>query len=286
MQTLYVDVYFFINFTVDLLALYFASRFSKIPIGIYRLIAASFIGAIYAVLGIILINNELYMYPISLIVIIAVVFIVCKGVSIYRKFKYTFAFLLFQLIIGGVVYFGYCALDRVFKSEDYISSGGENKKLLILSIIVLLSIGVLRMIIVMFGNTRSEKSVRLEIEYNKSKSVIDAFVDSGNLAVNPMDKTPVMLITENIGEKIFGKDLYEIENPFESKYNIRKRVSVIPVSFGENKRILYGIKPDSVKLICKNKIEKISLVIAIDKEGNGYGGYGALIPLSALDDVL
>ena len=38
MQTLYIDVYFLINFTVDLIALHLASEFSKIEIKGLRLI--------------------------------------------------------------------------------------------------------------------------------------------------------------------------------------------------------------------------------------------------------
>ena len=50
MKTLYVDVYFLINFCVDFLALHFASRFTKIPTGNIRLIISSALGGIYAVL--------------------------------------------------------------------------------------------------------------------------------------------------------------------------------------------------------------------------------------------
>ena len=48
-MTLYVDVYFLINFTVDILALYFAAIFSKVPTSTRRLIISAVIGAFFAI---------------------------------------------------------------------------------------------------------------------------------------------------------------------------------------------------------------------------------------------
>ena len=50
MQTLYIDVYFLINFTVDFIALYFAVTFAKVPSGTRRLLFGALIGALCSVL--------------------------------------------------------------------------------------------------------------------------------------------------------------------------------------------------------------------------------------------
>ena len=49
MRTLYIDVYFLINLTVDILSLYFATILSKTPTTTRRLITAAVFGAICAV---------------------------------------------------------------------------------------------------------------------------------------------------------------------------------------------------------------------------------------------
>ena len=49
MRTFYIDVYFLINLTVDILALYFSAIFSKTPTSIKRLLIAGIIGAASAV---------------------------------------------------------------------------------------------------------------------------------------------------------------------------------------------------------------------------------------------
>lgn len=285
MRTLYIDVYFLINFTVDILALYFAASFSKTPTSVPRLLIAALVGAMYAVAAIIFFDESKTVYLFSFALLVLSVTIASGRVRFYRKVKYGIAYILFQIILGGLVYYGYCLLDRLMDSVNIEALGGENKNLLILSLIVLLSIGVLKLVMAVFGNTRSEKSVRLLIKYNGAETCFEALVDSGNLAVDPLDATPVMLVTYKEWERIFGSDA-DIENIDEAVYRLRRRFRIIPVSFGNNKKILYGIKTDSVYVITAKGQENISVVIATDKEEESYGGYSALIPLSALDGVL
>ncbi len=282
MRTLYIDVYFLINFTVDVLALYFSARLSKIHTTVLRLIIAGSVGAIYAVIGILLIDSRWLMIPLSIFILIFVVVIVAKGVGIYRRLRYAVSFLIFELIIGGLVYCSYCMLSE-FVELGQVDAGSENRNLLILSLIVLLSIGVLKIIISFFGNVKSERSVRLEIEVINNRIEIEAFVDSGNLAVDPFDKTPVMLVAHGMEKKILG---FEINDPLKLDVGVRKRIRVIPVSFGGTNKILFGIKPDKVYVVRDGYKERIDLVLAFDNNDNEYGGFSALIPLSSLEDVI
>lgn len=285
MKTLYVDVYFFINFTVDILALYFSALLYKLPTTVARLLASSFVGAAYAVIGTLLINNSALMIPVSVLILTVMVLIMAKDVGIMRKLKYGIVFLFLEILIGGLVYYAYSTLDKINLFKSFTESNNENKKLLVFSLIVLLSIGALKLVVACFGNVGCVRNVKVFVEYDGRKNQLDALVDSGNLAVDPFTKTPVMLVGEAVGNKIFGEICRELSNPCELDVSLKKRIRIIPVSFGNEKRILYGIKPDSVYVEKKKLREHISLIIAIDKEGGSYGGYNALIPLSALENI-
>ena len=54
MQTLYIDVYFLVNFTVNYLSAYFAIVFAKVPSSTKRLFIASLVGALIAVVTVLL----------------------------------------------------------------------------------------------------------------------------------------------------------------------------------------------------------------------------------------
>ena len=285
METIYIDVYFLINFTVDALALHFASMFSKISTTAVRLITASAIGALYAVMGVLLIEKSEYMFIFAMVFLVLMVLITSKGAGLYRKIKYMIAVVVFNVIIGGLVYYGYCLLDKVFENGELEAVGGENKNILILSLFVLLSIGVLKLFISLFENTHCEKKAELIAFYNDTETHFEAFVDSGNLAVDPFDRTPVMLVNPSLSKKIFGFDAITQETFYNCGYELKKRIRIIPVAFAGERKILYGIKPDDIYIVKGKKTEKISLIIATDEKGESYGGYSALIPLSVLEGV-
>ncbi len=274
-----------INFTVDVLALYFSARFSKIATTTPRLLISGITGALYAVFGILLIEISQYMIPISLIFLCLMVSITAKGAGIYRKLKYSAAFLFFQILIGGLVYYGYCMLDKLKLAERFGDLGGKNRKFIILALLVLLSIGILKLFILFFGNSRSEKNIKLKISYGSRCTLTDAFVDSGNLATDPLDKTPVMLVTRDMGIKIFGSDALLFSDIEKCSFSLKKRIRLIPLSFGGKTKLLYGIKPDSVFACIKDGEIQISVVIAIDLDEKSYGGYRALVPMSAVEDI-
>lgn len=286
MQTLYVDVYFLINFTVDVLALHFASYFLKIPISVKRLVISGIIGALYAVLGVVFLKKSFLMYVISPVFLVIMILIATRGVGLYRKIKYAISFLLFEIVIGGTVYYAYCLLNRFLSPYLNVEINGERKNLLIFAIIVLLSIGILKMALYFFETTRSEKNIKLSIVYNNTHFDVDALIDSGNLAIDPFDKTPVMLVNKRLAVKIFGY-AYSLSDDFEKIENgIKKRIHIIPINFGGNSKLLCGIKADGVYAHSKRGNEKISVIIAIDCEIDNYGGYSALVPLSALEDII
>ena len=286
-KTLYIDVYFLINFTVDLLSLYFAARFSKIPTTIKRLIIASLFGALSAVGIVFLPENTLLKFVAAALGLLLIGFIAPKKITLRRKIKYIFAFLIFEALVGGGVTFIWGLLDRYI--SDFFNGfegGAVNRKMLFLSLIVLLSIGVFKMLVSLFTNVETEESVDLEIRFLNKTAIVSAFVDSGNLAVDPMDMTPVLLIKKEIAEGILPVNIDQICDIDSLDRQIKKRIRLIPISRGGETHVLVGVKVDSVKIIKGDFAEEIAVTLAIDKEGGTFGGYKALMPSAALENAI
>lgn len=286
-KTLYIDVYFLINFTVDLLSLYFAARFSKIPTTIKRLIIASLFGALSAVGIVFLPENTLLKFVAAAVGLLLIGFIAPKKIALPRKIKYIFAFLIFEALVGGAVTFIWGLLDRYI--SDFFNGfegGAVNRKMLFLSLIVLLSIGVFKMLVSLFTNVETEESVDLEIRFLNKTAIVSAFVDSGNLAVDPMDMTPVLLIKKEIAEGILPVNIDQICDIDSLDRQIKKRIRLIPISRGGETHVLVGVKVDSVKIIKCDFAEEIAVTLAIDKEGGTFGGYKALMPSAALENAI
>ncbi len=285
MKTVYIDVYFFINLCVDILALSISSRISRVSVSFARLCLSGVIGALYAVLGIILADIKYIMLPLGAFLFIIMIIIATPNISFMRRIKYSIAFFISQIVIGGLVYYGFCLLKRISENFGIGNLAKENRSFLILSIIVLLSYAVVKFLMYALGGISSLRNIKMSVEFRGRKENFDALVDSGNLAKDPSSGNPVVFVSEGLAERILGENLsggIDINNLSEA---LKTRIRIIPVSMGAEKRLLYGFLVDSVNIFKDKKKEYISVTFAIDKKGAMYGGYSALIPAAAIDNV-
>ena len=287
MKTLYIDVYFLINFVVDLLSLYFASLFSKTPTTTRRLIISSGIGASVAVVTVFLPEVFTLKIAFSLVGLMLMGYIAPKPMRIRRKVKFILSFLIFTSLTGGAVTFIWSILDK-YASQLFneMEGGSVNRKTLFLSIILLLSIGVFKMIVSFFSSNECERSVDLEICFLDKKITVSSLVDSGNLAVDPMDMSPLMIVKRDVALQLLPENIINLSNIDALDRNIKKKIRLIPVSRGGETHVLVGVKADRISIIQGDSKEEIMVTLAIDKEGGSFGGYGALLPSAALDNAI
>ena len=142
------------------------------------------------------------------------------------------------------------------------------------------------MLISFFSNNESEGSVDLEISFREKMTKVSAFVDSGNLAIDPMDMSPVVLLKKDMAKDILPENIINLCDVDSLDRETKKRIRLIPVTRGGHTHVLVGIKADSVKLVRGDNSEELFVTVAIDKEGGSFGGYKALMPSAALDNAL
>lgn len=286
MQTVYVDVYFLINFTIDFLALYFACSMAKMPTTTLKLVLGGSIGALTAIVNL-FITNEIVGYFVLLFGFLGMITVAAKRVTLFRYFKLGFCFSVTEMLLGGIVYYVYGFLDdRLSAGNGATMGGSEHRGLLVLAAIVLASIGVFRGLVSIFSFTAGTETVEVDIRMKGRRIVADALVDTGNLANDPLDMRAVMLIGEDTANRLLGSNcgaVYDVEK-IECKLGTRFRL--IPVSFGKNRKLLVGFKPDAVFVRTEKGLHEVDVVVAIDKDGGGYGGREILVPSVVLRDVV
>ncbi len=288
MRTLYIDVYFMINFTVDALAMYFAAIFSAVPTTARRIAAASAVGAL-AACGIVFLTEQAALkLVLTFLSLVIMAFIGARRISVQRRAKFVCSFIIFEALVGGIVTFIWSFLDKYVYEKIESAAGQEvNRKLLAFALIVLLSIGVFKMLVSFFSNTKCAGSVVLEIDFLDKKIKTEAFVDSGNLAIDPMDMRPVLLIKTELARLLLPENVIHLRDPDAIDREIRKRIRLIPISRGGATHVLTGVRADHVRVITDtDKCEEVSVTLAIDREEGSFGGYEALMPAAALENVV
>ena len=210
MQTLYIDVYFLVNFTVDIISSFFALRLSRLESNMKRLIFSSLLLSLFSVFMVFIEDMLLLKYALSCATLLLSSFIIISGVSFKRRLKYVFSFIIFEGLVGGFTSFLWGVLDKHLKGGE--ENRVENSRLLFFAVIVLLSVGVFKMIISFFSHIESEGSVKIRIELLDKSIICDAFVDSGNMATDPMDMRPILILKPSLAKKILPINVIELSD--------------------------------------------------------------------------
>ena len=138
------------------------------------------------------------------------------------------------------------------------------------------------MIVSFFNNIENEGVASLEISFFEKTLKLEAFIDSGNLAKDPMDMSPVLFLKQEVAAQLLPLEVINLKDPDRLDRRVRKRIRLIPITSDGRAKVLIGVKADCVKLIKNGSEEELSLTIAIDKEDGDYGGYYALLPSAVL----
>lgn len=284
MQTLYIDVYFLLNFTVDIISAFFALRLSKLDGTIRRLVAFAGALSLFSVLVIFIEQLLILKYMLSCLSLYFSSYIIIYGVSFKRRLKYIFSFIIFEGLVGGFTTFLWEILDKYLKGGEEAKL--ENSRLLFFALIVLLSVGVFKMIVSFFSHVESCGSVKIRIKFMEKSVVCDAFVDSGNMATDPMDMRPVLILKPALAKRFLPENVVELSDVDHLDKEIRRRIRLIPISGAAGVRVLTGVRPDRVFVIRDGGEEEIFVTLAIDKEGGDYGGFLALMPSVAICDAI
>ena len=286
LKTLYADVYFLINFTVDILAIALALRICNIRLRIGRLMIAGAIGGSLAFLDLFLREHIFYETVMVILFSALISYCVCGKISFYRRAKFIALFYISSFLISGIVTYVYGLMDKYLGAVILEIDGSVSRRALVFSLVILLIIGVLRVLIMVFSNTLNEKCVRLYIKMEDKTLELEALIDTGNLVRDPMNMSPVIFLKPMAASAIFPQQVIDLSEIDKLSSGYKKRIRLVPVTRGGETHVMTGVRVDKVAVYnSTGKAEEITATIVIDKEGGTYGGYEALMPYAAIEDV-
>lgn len=278
MQTFYADIYFLINFTVDLLSLHLASRFLHIPCKVPKMLLLCAAEGALSVCSVIFFNEMPLLRWVFSLLFFLFVFLLPSGCGFSRRLLYAIGFLLFETVFGGVV----TALSRLLDPAGKLFSGEqsyENRQLLWFSCIVLLTDLGAELLYRFLSSRPASERLETEICFCGKRTRFACLVDSGNLLTDPLSGLPVLLVKEKQARDLFGDACVPGgELPVSCD-----RFRAIPLHAGGSVRILTGFSPDSTDVyFSEKKHERIRVIVAIDKEEGDFGGCQGLLPFAAI----
>lgn len=277
--TVYGDVLFLINFSMDFLVLFCTSRILHIKQKPYRLIIASVTGGAYAV-GALFINNNVISVICNILVALFMCFIAYPKVRGLAYVKCAALFCGLSLLTGGGITASYVLLSKLGHGVD-INSGVSP----VLSDIPLGTFCVLGLISVaasyitgkIFNKGKGKREITVTVVGKNGKATLKCLSDSGALLCEPLSGAPVMITKpENIKDCVTAELYSALCSPDLSV--LAEGIRLIPSRSAGGEKLLCGFVPEHIYVKGTDRRAVVAVASDID-----FGGFDGIVP-SAITD--
>ena len=281
---------------MNAIIIYASAIILKIKPKTIRIILASAIGSIYAIITYV---TELHIYTSIIskgILSIIMVYVGFNPQSIKKLFKQVFIFYLTSFVFGGVALY----LIYVIKPQNALIRNGMFVGDYVLKVIFLgaiVAFVIIKIAIKIIKTKINSKDMYCNIKIKINEQVVStkAMIDTGNLAKEPITNTPVVIVESSLLydilpkeilnnlDMILGGDLSKIPEKIQSQYMSKLRC--IPFSsLGKQNGMLLGIKADEIEVEREEdkKITKNVIIGIYDKSLTKRGEYRALVGLDLI----
>ncbi len=289
-QTVYADVLFLINFSMDFLVFYICARLAGRRIYPFRSALASALGGAYGVASLFITANGFITAIcdiVSLIVICGVAF--ASKIMRFRDFLgRCVLFALISSILGGIMTALSSMIERSgFTSLEYES--GDDISVWLFALIAATG-GAAAFV----GGKRikritSSKGADVEINVDGKSVVIRAMTDSGNMLTDPISGRAVAICELDAVAELFSGELVDYWRKKELSVDIdaefASRIRFIPArgALAGKTSLLTAIEPDSVTVINGKIRREADILIAPVPYKLSAGESRALLPPGFVD---
>ena len=269
--------------------LYATAIILKIKPKFIRIIIASGLGSIYAIIAYIT-NISIYKSILPKIILaIMMIYIGFNPQNIKNMGKQLLIFYLTSFVFGGVALY----LIYVIKPQEALIKNGMFVGEYVLKVIFLgaiIAFIVIKISIKVIKTKINTKDMFCKIKINFNNQTIEttAMIDTGNLAKEPITNTPVVIVESSLLENSIPKSiLNNVDNILAGKLdNIPEeyisKLRFIPFSsLGKQNGMLLGIKADQIETQTNEETKTIKNIILgiYDKSLTKRGEYRALVGL-------
>lgn len=286
-QTVYADVLFLINFSMDFLVFYLCAKLSRRKPSSFRYAVAAAIGGAYGIATLFLPQNGLTPMicdAVSLLLICSVAFY-SKEVR-FRDFIGRCAlFAGVSAILGGIMNALYSVLNRSGLAT-LEPDGGDDISVWIFALIAALGSAA-----AVAGGKRMKriaaaKQSSIEIGYGDKTVRLCAMTDTGNLLSDPLSGRGVAICELDAVKDIFPRELIEFwqrgdiasVSTLPEKYALKLRYVPAKGAVGASGAMLAAITPDSFRVVGDGKTVDADILIAPVPNKLSAGESRALLP--------
>lgn len=246
----YVDLYFFVNASMDLLCLNLTAMLLHDKPRRWRLLLGAFLGGLYAV--IVLLSGlggfwELLFDLLGSCAICAAAF-AGKGMTFFRFLRTVGAFFLISVLLGGLMTALFWALNRLNLPLDSLTE--DHISVWLFAVLALVSGLLTRKGGEAFRRANKARSVTVEAVLFGKSVTFHALVDTGNLLVEPISGRPVILVDPKVLRGILPPEVTAgaVDPAKVQNLDLARRLRLIPASGATGEKLLTAVVPERLFL--------------------------------------
>ena len=249
-QTVYVDLYFLINFSMDFLCFFLTSKLLSAKLSFGRTLVASTLGGIYANLALFLPVSVFFSLVIDMGVCALMCAVALVGRSEARRLPlYALVYIAVSMVLGGSMTALFHLFNRLNLPLGNIAPDGPSVWLLALLAILggLITYACGRF----FSGRAARRHARLTVKYENKSCSVDALCDTGNLLRDPIGgRSCIVVERERLRDVLPDELLLAASHGASPTADLLARytgrVRLIPAQTATGTRTLLGFRPDHI----------------------------------------
>ncbi len=288
-QIIYADILFIVNFSMDFLALYIASKLLHNSCHFASLVMAAGVGAVYGVASLFLTGSGVLNALINTAVALLMCYIVFGAASILMLIRNTLCFYGISFLMGGVMTGIYNLANKGLCGRGIVINGDTAS---LVSDIPPVSFILIAAVSVLFSylcsavtsRLKARKKASVYIRIGKRDINITGLCDSGNLLTEPCGSLPCLICNLKSIEELLPQGIIPLFRDMKlglleyADPELAKRIRLVPMRSVGGSGIKPGIIPDEIKINGEAK----RLCVVCDTENGDYAGTESIIPASVM----
>ena len=283
-QTVYADLLFMINFSMDFLCLYLVAKLLSRRFSLLRGALSASIGGIYAIVSLFLPSHTVFSFATDLFICV----LMCAITFFSRKERPSslvisaISYFLASVLLGGIMTAIFHMLNRS-SPPDTLFSEGEQIPFWLFTVAAAAASLILR-----FGGrflrSRAQiKCAEVEVTLDQKSITLHAICDSGNLLRDAVSGKPVIISDKKEASELLPKDIppptdWNAELLTTLPKSLAARIRMIPTSTANGESLMLAIRPDSLLVKSERRTQRVDALIGFADVSHAPTGHNALIP--------
>ena len=281
-QTVYVDLLFLINFSMDVLALYLTSRILGRRLRLGRMLLAGALGGVYACAALFL-----HAGSVAALLLDALVCVLLGAITFWERGGLLVPVLTFTAVsmsLGGVMTALFTLLNRLELPLDTQTGDGDGISVFLFAFLAAVSALLTLMGGRFFAKRSSVKNATLSIRIGGRSLRLSALVDSGNLLCEPVSGKPCVVAELSAFRSVLPEEFLEAARqkkyiyPADAGRMGVRGVCLIPAKTASGSGMLLAFRPEGITVDAGKGAREVDAYVALCELGGSAMGQEALLP--------